>query len=112
MGDISPFSPIPIIKSENIFMDRCDKNFVFYWLLQQEKVFPDIKFLYLNSHPCEPAILKRLNEAKFKTFLTEPNINFCNRWLWDEQLKSISHISEDEYLSIISNISFDLFKYC
>jgi hypothetical protein len=62
LGDIHPFPNGPVITSETVVLDHCDKNFVFYWL--KDRTFPSLKKLVLASHPCEPAIVYWMAERK------------------------------------------------
>ena len=61
-GDIHPYLNGPIFNgTRTLFLNRCDKNFVYYWL--NERRFPNIKTIYLSSHPCEPVVLRRFTGA-------------------------------------------------
>lgn len=42
-------------------MVNCDKNFVYYWLNQ--RTFPNVKKIYLSSHPCDPRVLNRFPQS-------------------------------------------------
>lgn len=79
LGDIHPFQPGVVCKCETLFVDRCDKNFVYYWLGNQfhslEETFPNVKTVYLGSHPCEPSTLYILDKAE----------------------KTVTHLREDYY---------------
>ncbi len=56
-GDIRPFANGPVFNCENLFVEECDENFVYYWVNQ--RTFPKAKNVYLNSHPCEFTVFLR-----------------------------------------------------
>lgn len=56
-GDIHLFHDGPIFMANKVYINHCDKNFIFYWINKQ--YFPNIKELYILSHPCEPSVLQR-----------------------------------------------------
>lgn len=72
MGDLHPFSPSPMFHTENLVLDRCNKNFVYYWLTPN--MFPDVKNIYMFSHPCEIGVSQRFN-----TCLTLPKFHVMQR---------------------------------
>jgi hypothetical protein len=57
MGDIHPYQNGPVFEETTVRLNRCDKNFVFYWL--KPSTFPCVKTIHLNSHPCDPSVLWR-----------------------------------------------------
>ena len=62
MGDLHPFRPAPVFRSaRTLFLTNCDKNFVYYWL--RRDVFPAVRDVYLDSHPCEYDVLCRFDPA-------------------------------------------------
>jgi len=82
LGDILPFIPKPIIKSKQIVFHNCDKNFVYYWLLPLETVFPCVNSVLLNSHPCEKDVLKKLQQKKHvNVYLTSRWWQYKERWV-------------------------------
>jgi hypothetical protein len=62
-GDIWPFKNGPVIKSKNIFITDCDKNFVRYWL--NTDTFPNAKNIFLDITPLEPRILSRFDGEEY-----------------------------------------------
>jgi hypothetical protein len=52
---------------ENLFLLDCDKNFVFFWL--NCSTFPNVKKIYLSSHPCDPNVFNRF--IAYKTYMKE-----------------------------------------
>src|SRR3989304_7934271 len=48
-GDIHPKSRHTFPNVENLWLSRCDKNFVYYW--GNLRVFPSVKRIYLSAHP-------------------------------------------------------------
>lgn len=50
-GDIHPRRGLSFPDAEVVCLELCDKNFVHYWLAPH--VFPKVKTIYLNSHPCQ-----------------------------------------------------------
>jgi len=63
-GDIHPYKNGPIFKdTETVFINRCNKNFTYYWL--DKYTFPNINTIYLACHPCDDSVLNRFPKAKF-----------------------------------------------
>ena len=92
-GDIHPFSNGPVFNCENLIMEGCDKNFVYYWMNQQ--TFPNAKNVYLNSHPCDYDVLGR----QFKNiYLHESYSRYKERWGG----KNVKVISDKDYESLIN----------
>lgn len=111
LGDIHPFRYGPLIKSDVVFFHRCDKNFIFYWMTRKD-VFPNLKEVYLNSHPCDPRIVRAM-------FIT-PAIrwNITDYWWhyiprWDPGVSSpppprhIQPISQGDYALKLRLFGFD-----
>jgi len=82
LGYILPFKPTPIITSKQIVLHNCDKNFVYYWLLPLETVFPNVDCILLNSHPCEFRVLNMLQKKKhINVYLTKRWWKYKERWV-------------------------------
>lgn len=62
-GDIHPRKSyvVSFPDAKVVFMNRCDKNFVYYWL--RPRVFPNVERIYLFSHPCMPNYLRAFPET-------------------------------------------------
>lgn len=74
-GDIHPFRNGPVFMAETVYIEWCDKNFIYYWI--DETTFPHAKELYLMAHPCEPETLWReFNHI----YLTERFFQYKQRW--------------------------------
>lgn len=56
-GDLHPYRNGPKFSAETVYVYNCDKNFVYYWI--NRSTFPNVKKLYLLSHPCEPPVLNQ-----------------------------------------------------
>jgi len=78
-GDIHPFrQPGPIFEqADTLFIRDCNKNFVYYWL--KPSIFPNVKNIYLASHPCEPMIFNQW-EANTTIYLSEFYSGYKLRW--------------------------------
>lgn len=74
-GDIHPFIPRPVFLATKVFVDDCDKNFVYYWI--NKNTFPKLEELHLMSHPCEPEVLQTKD---YTTYLSDYFINHKYRW--------------------------------
>lgn len=57
----------PELHSSTVFVTGCDKNFPYYWL--RPSIFPRVKTLYLDTHPCEFSVIERFPQADI--FLNE-----------------------------------------
>lgn len=70
-GGVNSHLPARFPNCETLFIDDCDKNYVYYNL--DTIHFPKVKTIYLNSHPCEYSVLHRhfLVNGKVDIFLTE-----------------------------------------
>ena len=77
-GDIHPFKNGPIFMAEKVYIEWCDKNFIYYWI--DETTFPNAKEVYLMSHPCEPETLWRDFDH---IYLTEQFWQYKERWAKD-----------------------------
>jgi len=76
-GDIHPFPGIMFPLAENIFIDKCDKNFVYYWA--DKYTFPSARNLYLRARPCESEVLSR----DFETMHMTNNFSrYADRWVY------------------------------
>ena len=57
--DIHLFRNRPIFShAETLFVTDCDKNFTYYWV--DHRIFPNVKNLYLVSHPCNYEVVNRI----------------------------------------------------
>ena len=46
-----------MVKRRGVCLCWCDHNFIFYWL--NERTFPKVQNIYLNSNPSSPKVLRR-----------------------------------------------------
>jgi len=91
------------INAETIFLSRCDKNFVFYWL--NKNIFPKVKNIYLFSHPCDPEVFYRFEDVII--YLEDYFWNiYKNLWAYD--VPSIISIKEDELFNILKSYNQEL----
>lgn len=83
----------PIINSQTIIFDMCNKNFIFYNL--NRVTFPKMRSVILNSHPCEPEImhfLDRESQKGTKVCFTEHWRTYVRRWApSDSKIKILAH---------------------
>ena len=94
-GDIYPFVTV-FPDAENVFIDSCNKNFVYYWA--DKSTFPNAKNLYLKSHPCESIVFRR----KFESInVHEAYRRYVERWGG-----SNAHVvSDEEYDKLINSFT-------
>jgi hypothetical protein len=104
-GDIHPFQNGPILECETLFLYKCDKNFLAYWL--NRRTFPKANKVYINSHPCQSHTLITLdpdgneNEWKYiskfnEIYLHEHFYNhYKNKW-WSD-IDSIKNITDSDF---------------
>jgi hypothetical protein len=77
-GDIHP-AKFPVFPDvETVIMQRCDKNFVYYWA--NKAPFPNMKKLYMLSHPCDPGMFHHWDHMGVDVFLTERFKHYKERW--------------------------------
>jgi len=48
----------------NVVMHRCDKNFTYYNLVNND-VFPNVENIVITNHPCEPEVLHKRYKTKY-----------------------------------------------
>lgn len=114
LGDIHPFKPGVVCKCDTLIVDRCDKNFVYYWLTNPfrdlNSTFPDVKTIYLGSHPCEPSTLQSLHLSPTTiTYLHEHYATYHRRWLGNRDFipqpgKGVVMITREDYSKVLSNL--------
>lgn len=86
MGDIHPTQLKPIFNCTTLVVKNCDKNFVYYWI--NSNVFPNVKYIFLLSHPCEPTFFSQwyniqhhsANRITLNIFLAHYYAGYKNRW--------------------------------
>jgi hypothetical protein len=79
MGDIHPFRGGPVFEhAHTIYIDKCDKNFVYYWA--KHVTFPKAINVYLNSHPCQSCVLWRWKEGETTIWLANRFAHYKTRW--------------------------------
>lgn len=67
MPDINLYNLKPKFECETLFLNECNKNFIYYNL--NNKIFPYVKSVYLRSHPCEYAVIRQFSiSADPKTY--------------------------------------------
>lgn len=112
--DIHPFGQgnNPLFpNTKNVVFDRCDENFVYYWLNKQ--TFPDLSYIFLNSHPCEPNVFHRFcskhPHERVPIFLGNQWETFYERWGWfqNERMKNLMLVPRDEMMIVIDNFKRD-----
>jgi hypothetical protein len=79
LGDIHPFRDGPVFENAHtIHIDRCDKNFVYYWV--NHITFPKAINVYLNSHPCDSAVLWSWKDGETTIWLANRFADYKTRW--------------------------------
>jgi hypothetical protein len=86
--------PTPIIESNNIFYDDCDKNFVYYTLIP--RFYPKLQKVYLNS---QPGVLWRFKNSHVQIYLTTNFHQYKKRWAKD--MDNVKLINKDEFRELI-----------
>ncbi len=101
-GDIHPYKNGPIFECETLFLHSCDKNFLAYWL--SKHTFPNLKKLYVGSHPSESYTLDKYANKKGKEYIVskfdeiylhERFATYKQRW-WPN-IDNIKIISASDY---------------
>lgn len=110
LGDIHPFNPTVVCNCDTLVVDRCDKNFVYYWLGNRfhdiKETFPNIKTIYLGSHPCEPITLQKLHMlSNTNTYLREDYyMRYKERWLGNNTGNGVVMITRDDYDKFLKSL--------
>jgi hypothetical protein len=108
-GDIHRFAPIPKFEGvKNIVFDKCDKNFVYYWLSEAIfQKFENIDKIMLNSHPCEKNVFMRIgrekNENRPTVFVHNRYSDLVNRWAffdYDKKKPMKNIVTVDNYINL------------
>lgn len=100
MGDIHPTKLKPQLNCETLVVNRCDKNFVYYWV--HANIFINVKNIFLLSHPCEPFLFSRwYNIQQYYPNRTIPNIYLANNYKqyknrWASDMKNVYVLDDNE----------------
>ncbi|BCS83515.1 hypothetical protein QLL95_gp0608 [Cotonvirus japonicus] len=93
----------PYFTCKTLFVDSCDKNFVYYFI--DKSSFPFVKNLYLGSHPCEPEVLWR----KFDNiYLLDKYSTYKERW--SKNNDNIKIISDTDFIKELQDHRFEDIK--
>lgn len=87
----------PEFLSKHIFVEGCDKNYVYYYVNHTN--FPNLEELYLMSHPCEPNTLWRFYNKK--VYLSDFYKNYKKRWAPENE--NLIILSHDEMLNMLNS---------
>lgn len=86
----------PLVLSQRVIFDCCDKNFIYYHL--NKDTFRRTDTIILNSHPCEPKVVRYLQDEAdrgVKVYFTEPWKLFVQKWAHSGS--RIKILPKDEY---------------
>ena len=99
LGDVFPYA-------HTVIFDKCDKNFVYYNL--NKDTFPRIDSVILNSHPCEPCVLKTFNEKPYFVYQLTPHYYdlFERRWGF-ERVGNVQKIEDNEYKDLLKSLEYE-----
>lgn len=104
-GNVQIFSSDkPIFKCKTLFLDKCDKNFVCFWL--EKNIFPNTENIYIGSHPCEPYTLNRDDMGNM--FLHNNYQRFKHMW-WPN-CDNVKMISDQDYQKLLDSYEDDEIK--
>jgi hypothetical protein len=78
IGDICLHSHPIFPNAKEIIVRNCDKNYVYYHI--DDRTFPNLKNLYLLSHPCEPSFFIRFTKPEQKILLSNHYKEYKERW--------------------------------
>lgn len=97
LGDMFPHA-------HTVIFDKCDKNFVYYNLTRDR--FPRLDNAILNSHPCEPCVLRRFYEKPHLVYQLTPHYYdlFEKRY---ERVDNIQKIEKDEYYDLLKSFEYE-----
>lgn len=102
LGDIHPENDGPVIRAHTIVLDQCNKKFAYYWL--DERTFPCMKELILNSHPCEPGVVRWMVKRPHIRISVHQNwYPYINRWTSNPS-SHIKPISGVEYRKLLNKL--------
>jgi hypothetical protein len=59
MGDLHRRRNRIVFDAKKVYLYDCNKNFIFYWM--DRDTFPNVKEIYLFSHPCENTTMHRFS---------------------------------------------------
>lgn len=96
-GDIHPFPNGPKFECENLILNNCNKNFVYYWL--DKKTFPKVKNVFLGSHPCEFEVLARMDSDIYVHDMFE---RYTRRG-GNQDRKNVKVILDEDYQKVLND---------
>ena len=86
-------------QTHTLFLNRCDKNFTFYHLCPS--IFPNVRKIYLNSHPCEYSVVHRF-PRNIHFFMEEGYYQrYATRW---EYKYNVVPVSEKQISAVLQKI--------
>ena len=95
--------------AETLFIDKCEKNFVFYNF--NTLYFPNVKHVYINCHPCESRVLHRHLEVGTTIHLVDFWMDiYKKRWSL-EKYEHIKNIDKDTFNSLIASYELEELKF-
>ena len=89
-GNIHLFEKRPRFFSDTVILSENDKNFIYYWLRQDN--FPLVKRIVLDSHPCAPEVLDRFANLPVEMYVSDSWGAYVNRWV-DPHAKHAKNIT-------------------
>jgi hypothetical protein len=96
------FTNIFFPDAETLFMDDCNKEFVFYNF--RKHIFPRIETLFINCNPGKFDTLHRFaDKEEYNVFITSDLYKkFSGKW-WDKNIDYIKEISHDNYSEVLNS---------
>lgn len=100
-----------IFLSKVLFMNNCEKNFVYFNLNKQ--IFPEVKYIFLNgSNPCDSNVLRRFQNSQiylseiyydsYKKFFEEKNnVHALMKYQFDDVLERMMECKSNEEIDLV-----------
>ncbi|AGF84978.1 hypothetical protein QJ854_gp804 [Moumouvirus goulette] len=102
-GDFTPCINSKIFLAKKLYVSKCDKNFVYYWI--HKKKFPNLETLYIDSHPCDPSFFcKEIS----KIYLSDHYKNYKDTY--GKHNDNVEIIKRDDFNNIIQQLQVEEIK--
>ncbi|AGC02275.1 hypothetical protein H012_gp176 [Acanthamoeba polyphaga moumouvirus] len=103
-GDITPYRNSKPFSAKTLYVTKCDKNFIYYWIHKNK--FPNLEILYMDSHPCDPSFFC-IDVSKI--YLSDNYKHYNDRW--GKYNNNIEIIKRDDFNNIIEQLEKEEIKF-
>ncbi|AVL95132.1 hypothetical protein ma745 [Moumouvirus australiensis] len=98
-GDFTPHINSQIFLAKTLYITKCDKNFVYYWIRKNK--FPYLQTIYLDSHPCESSFF---GIDVSKIYLSDHYKHYYEKWSKYNNNNNVEIIKRDDFNNLIGQL--------